>query len=143
MNLRPLILVLFAGVATTPAVAHEDGVYESLGHIPIGRIFLTAEERARLDRMRGKEPAQPTSAKSPGDGRLRVSNDDGAGFIVSDSGRTRVWRGGDFVATASADDVRFPGEVRIASHPAPQGSDDAGESDENLESPVGAGDEQE
>ena len=42
------VTVLFAGLLTMPAVAQEDGVYESLGQIPIGRVFLSPEERARL-----------------------------------------------------------------------------------------------
>ena len=115
----------------------EEGVYESLGHIPIGRIFLTADERARLDKIRGKSPARVSDARSTGQGAARASNKDAAGFIVSDSGTTRVWKNGDFVATDSAHNVRFPGQVKVES--ADKDRDDKQETDT---SPVGAGDEQ-
>ena len=54
-----LTFVLFTALFSAPAAANEDGVYESLGNIPIGRVFLTAQERAALDRMRGRAPIQP------------------------------------------------------------------------------------
>ncbi len=143
MKTRLTIILLLAGPLTTPAIAHEDSVYESLGNIPIGRIFLSPEERTRLDKVRGKAPVQSSSSRATGIARSRATNSDAAGFIVSDSGKTRVWKNGDFVATASASDVRFPGQVRIESQSAPQGNDEAGEADEDTEPAAGAGDEQE
>ncbi len=143
MKTRLPIIVLFASLMASPATAHEDGVYESLGHIPVGRIFLSPEERARLDKLRGKAPVQTSSSRSTGNASKRVYDKDAAGFIVSDSGTTRVWKNGDFVATSSASDVRFPGQVRVASQAAAQDIDDNGEDDEASESPVEAGDEQE
>ncbi len=133
------IIVLVAGFLTTPAIAHEDGVYESLGHIPVGRIFLSPEERARLDKVRGKAPVQSNSSRPSGNAKSRVFDNDAAGFIISDSGTTRVWKNGDFVTTAAASDVRFPGQVRVASQTAPQDGDD----DDTAEPAVEAGDEQE
>ena len=142
MKTRLTIFLLLAGPLTMPAIAHEDGVYESLGHIPIGRIFLSPEERARLDKERGKAPVQSGSARTTGNASARVTSKEAAGFIISGSGQTRVWNNGDFVASASASDVRFPGQVRIASQSAPQDSDEA-ESDKDTEPAAGAGDEQE
>ncbi len=143
MKTRIPIIVLCAGLLTTPAVAHEDGVYESLGHIPVGRIFLSPEERARLDKVRGKAPVQTNSSRATGNAKSRVFDKDAAGFIVSDSGTTRVWKNGDFVTTASASDVRFPGQVRVASQAASPDGDDNGDGDEHTEPLLEAGDEQE
>ena len=140
MKTRLLTAVLIAGILVTPAAAQEDGVYESLGHIPIGRIFLSPAERARLDEIRDKRPA-----RSAPTGRMpvRAYNKDAAGFIVSDSGIIRVWKDGDFVTTASPGDVRFPGRVHVASQTKPPGSDDAAEADEDAEQAVEVADEQE
>ena len=143
MKTRLSIVVLLFAMATSPAGAHEDGVYESLGHIPIGRIFLTPEARASLDKMRGKEPLRSSNPRPVADDRDPVTSNEAAGFIVSDSGTTRVWRNGDFVATASASGVRFPGQVRIASQPVPEDGDDNGGTDETAEPSVGARDDEE
>ncbi len=143
MKNRLVIGIMFAGLVTTPAVAHEDGVYESLGHIPIGRIFLSPEDRARLDKVRGKAPVPSTTARSTGNASARTYDKDAAGFIVSDSGTTRVWKNGDFVATASASDVRFPGQVRVASQSAPHASDADADDEESGEPSIEAGDERE
>ena len=143
MRTRLLICTLFAGFLTSPAVASEDGVYESLRKIPIGRIFLTAQERSNLDKIRGKEPIQPNDWRPVNEAPEAAPEIDPAGFIVSDSGNTRIWKNGDFVVTSSASDVRFPGEVHIASQSVPQQGDDAVESDEKLEGSAGAGDEEE
>ena len=136
-------IVLSALLVTTPAAATDDSVYESLGKIPIGRIFLTAEERARLDRMRGKQPIQPTSERPKDDVSEPVSDVDPAGFIISHSGTTRVWKNGDFVATASASEVRFPGHIDVESQPVSADSDDASDSNESDDLSFGAGDEEE
>ena len=143
MKTRIVIGLLCAGLVATPAVAHEDGVYESLGHIPIGRIFLSPEDRARLDKVRGKAPVRSTTARSTGNSSARPYDKDAAGFIVSDSGTTRVWKNGDFVATTSASNVRFPGQVRVASQEVPQHSDANAGGKESAEPSVEAGDEQE
>ena len=132
-----MAVTLCAGMLSKPATAHEEGVYESLGHIPIGRIFLTADERARLDKIRGKNPAPAPGARSTGKASASGANKDAAGFIVSDSGATRVYKNGDFVATDSASNVRFPGQVRVKSV-----SKDAEDTQETETSPTGAGDDE-
>ena len=134
-------MTLLAGLLTSPAVAHADGVYESLGNIPVGRIFLSPEERARLDKVRDKTPLEPKRVSSSGDVKSRVFDADAAGFIVSDSGATRVWKNGDFVASASASDVRFPGQVRVVRRA--QANDDNADSENPAEPSVEAGDEKE
>jgi len=141
--MKPLIAMLSVALLATPAIAHEDGVYESLGHIPVGRIFLSPEERARLDKVRGKSPVQSKETRPAGSSGNRVNDKDAAGFIVSDSGTTRVWKNGDFVETASVSNVRFPGQVRVASKSVPRDTDDNVESDDSVDSTVEAGDEQE
>ncbi len=141
---RFLNALLIAGFLATPTVAQAEGVYESLDRIPIGRVFLSAEERARLDELRGKGPIESTSPQPAGRTPASASNENAAGFIVSDSGTTRVWKNGDFVATASASDVRFPGYVRVASRPAPADNNDKDEVDENNDdAPVEVADEPE
>ena len=85
----------------------------------------------------------PSRSPTTGNARAGLTNKDAAGFIVSDSGQTRVWKNGDFVATTSASGVRFPGQVRIAIQSAPQESDEDGKADKDTEAAVGAGDEQE
>ena len=140
MKTRIFAAVLIADMLAMPAAAHENGVYESLGHIPIGRIFLSPDERARLDKTRGEGPTRPAPVGST---PARADNKDAAGFIVSDSGITRIWKDGDFVATASSGDMRFPGHVRVTSQAAPRDNDDTAEADEDAERAVGTEDEQE
>lgn len=141
MKARLLIFALLTAIAAAPAGADEDGVYESLRDIPIGRIFLTAQERARLERIRGQAPVQPRYLPPADDAPEPEPEIDPAGYIVSDSGTTRVWSNGDFVATRSASGVRFPGEVRISSQTVPQVDADAAGGGDDGESPDGAGDE--
>ncbi|MDJ0749199.1 MAG: hypothetical protein QNJ11_06925 [Woeseiaceae bacterium] len=143
MKTRLFGTLLIAAILATPAVAQEVGVYESLDRIPIGRVFLSPEERARLDEFRGKGPSESVSPKPAGRTPARASNDDAAGFIVSDSGKTRVWKNGDFVPTASASDVRFPRYVRVASRPEAAEKADTDETDENDDAPVEVDDERE
>lgn len=135
--------LLIAVVVATPAIAGEDGVYESLNRIPIGRVFLSPEERARLDEIRVKGPIDSASPQPVGKKPALASDENAAGFIVSDSGTTRVWKDGDFVATASASDVRFPGYVRVADPPEPTDTGDKGDADENDDAPEEVADEQE
>ncbi|MDJ0709955.1 MAG: hypothetical protein QNJ14_06185 [Woeseiaceae bacterium] len=134
---RVIVICVLAGMLSTPASAHEEGVYESLRHIPIGRIFLTADERTRLDKMRGEGQAPVTNLRKKSIPSASASNKDAAGFIVSDSGVTRVWKNGEFVASDSARSVRFPGQVKIKSV-----DTDLEDGDEPDTSPDRTGDEQ-
>lgn len=100
-------------VVSLPVAAHESGIYESLEHIHIGRVFLSPPERLHLDKNR--------NVTSPGTGESRtgvankgaVRNDRAAGYIVSGSGRVRVWKDGDFVVTDAPSSNRFPGDVKV------------------------------
>jgi len=107
-----LILILTL-MPLLPAVAHETGIYESLDHIHIGRVFLSPTERVNLDANRN---VVVTDAMTVGttDGP-KPEKDDGlaAGYIVSSSGETRVWRDGDFVTAEVPASIRFPGDVEV------------------------------
>lgn len=126
-RIKRLLAVIVACALATSALA--DDIYESLADVRIGRVFLSPEQRVRLDDRRGEPP--PVSV---GDAPANISSTkrdtEAAGFIMSSSGRSRVWLNGDFVATDEVPEVRFPGEVKIIRKPA--GRQDA--------DPVDAGD---
>ena len=99
------------------AVAEETGVYESLDDVIVGRVFLSPEQRERLDQRRGKAPAPgPTSGVASGKPKKKMP--DAAGYIVSSSGESRVWSNGDFVVADEVSNVRFPGDVPVTREPA-------------------------
>jgi len=111
---RRWILAMIATVTMAmPASAHENGVYESLHHIPIGRVFLSSAQRTQLDRYRDAEPvATPTDV--PLEETVEAKPDrPAAGFIMSNSGTKHVWADGDFVKTSSRREVHFPGDVEV------------------------------
>ena len=108
------IAILVLGCAISPpGTAHESGIYESLEHIHIGRVFLSPPERAHLDKNRNVRSPGTGGSRTGLDNKGGVRDDRAAGYIVSASGRTRVWKDGDFVATDSPSTVRFPGDVRV------------------------------
>jgi hypothetical protein len=103
---------ILAVVLSGPAAAHEEGIYESLEHIHLGRVFLSPAERAYLDKNRGvRAPAAASS--SAREESSSAGNSDAAGYIVSSSGQTRIWKDGDFVSATIPDSVRFPGDVKV------------------------------
>ena len=107
-----LVLSILAVVFSRPAGAHEEGIYESLEHIHLGRVFLSPEERAYLDRHRGVRA--PVAANSgTRQNSSSASNSDAAGYIVSSSGHARIWKDGDFVSAKMPDSLRFPGDVKV------------------------------
>jgi hypothetical protein len=65
----------------------------------LGTLFHTAEERARLDRMRRGEPAtpQPGSATTP----RAPSPPEVTGFVRRSDGRNTLWIDGQAVATTN------------------------------------------
>ena len=113
---RRWILVVTATMAMAtamPATAHENGVYEALHHIPIGRVFLSSAQRTQLDRYRNTEPAA-TPTDVPLEETVEAKPDrPAAGFIMSNSGTKHVWADGDFVKTSSRREVHFPGDVEV------------------------------
>ena len=110
-----LILVMLAPVAWHSAAADENPVYESLGTVSIGRVFLNQQQRDSLDRLRLRGPETGT----PTDGRTEAEVKDkapaAAGFIIGPNGRSRTWTEGDFVDStrARALSTRFPGDVPV------------------------------
>ena len=107
-SLMSMLAVMLSG----PAGADEEGIYESLEHIYLGRVFLSPEERAYLDKHRGVQaPAAPS--RDAGQRSTVAKSSNAAGYILSSSGRTRVWRNGDFVAAQAPDLLRFPGDVKV------------------------------
>lgn len=104
------IMMIFTGIIVTENAAADDiDVYESLTDITIGRVFLSPEQRLRLDGMRGKTP----SVTSADRGKSRQPNTRAAGYIVSSAGKLKVWSNGDFVASDDRGQMRFPGDVRV------------------------------
>ena len=110
-----------AGLMFLAMTAHaaDMPVYESLNGIEIGRVFLSQAQRDALDRSRARGDSSDVSDTGPrGKTNAPASSSDAAGYIISESGKTRIWKRGDFVAgeQSDADRVKFPGEVRVERH---------------------------
>lgn len=95
------------------ATAQDNGVYESLEHIHIGRVFLSPSERLYLDENRGVRASVVANTGNSSSRAATVKSNRAAGYIVSSSGRVRVWKDGDFVAAKIPDSIRFPGDVKV------------------------------
>lgn len=103
-------------LAPVLVAAEEPSVYESFAGVNIGRVFLTPGDRDRLDERRLNPPAEgtasnPTVAGAPDKRRTLAA----AGYIISSSGRARVWRDGDFIESRQQSPHRmdFPGDVTV------------------------------
>lgn len=107
-----MVMSILIAVSSWPTLAHEGGVYESLEHIHIGRVFLSPAERASLDKHR-RVPKPVAAVRSTVQTAAPARNSNAAGYIVSGSGRAHVWKDGDFVATQVPDSLRFPGDVKV------------------------------
>ncbi len=79
--LAALVLALGAAPAATAA--------------QLGTLFLTPEERARLDRLRRGESAEPVAAAATGDARTPAVT----GYVKRSDGRNTVWLDGAPVTT--------------------------------------------
>lgn len=110
LSLCMAVLVIVC-LQSAPVSAHESGIYESLEHIHIGRVFLSPTERVNLDKNRGVRT--PVATGNGSASTAASKNDNAAGYIVSSNGRARIWKDGDFVAAKTPDSVRFPGEVKV------------------------------
>ena len=125
-------LLILSVLLASPALADNGDVYESIAGISIGRVFLTPEERRLLDALRARSP-QTAFQSAPSSDRTRDSEppSNASGYIVSSSGKSRLWRDGDFVeaAIAPTSATRFPGDVKIVRHRA-----DSGQSESSDES---------
>ncbi len=113
-RISPIIsLVAVVTLSTaTPAHADESTVYEALADVRIGRVFLSPEQRARLDQGLSK-PASRAARRGVPATAMPGANGKAAGYIVNGAGKTRVWSNGDFVAAPAAEAVKFPGDVEL------------------------------
>ena len=85
------------------AVALACGAANALAADDIGTLFTTPEERARLDRLRRGEPAQPQSAAqlaAPGSTARKPAL---TGYVQRSDGRNTVWIDGRPVVVAAPD----------------------------------------
>lgn len=87
-------------------------VYELLDDINIGKLFFSDNERQRLDALRsGQVPRKPSTSKAAIG--ARQESESAAGFIAMSSGKSRVFRNGDFQPGDIDADMQFPGDVKI------------------------------
>ena len=109
-------VLLWAGIWSCPAaVADESDVYESLADVYIGRVFLSPQDRARLDAGVPAAVSAKETTPAPVVKRRRPP----AGYFVSSSGAAGIWARHGFVAEDDVDDVVFPGAVEIVRTRAP------------------------
>ena len=130
MTVRVLLLVI-ALTLSAPVVADDSPVYESFRGVKIGRVFLSQERRNLLDKRRLQVPRRRADAGAPSAAGPQKKAAPAAGYIIGPGGRSKTWRNGDFVETASdpAQRMRFPGDVAVRRHPAPAKSTDDGGAD--------------
>ena len=126
IKLSVALLTIFPLVQA--AAAEDAPVYESLSGLPIGRVFFTPAERERLDQQRKKTPrkAAPTSEYRGTAAQTQQTNPDAAGYITNGEGQSRIWKRGEFVSTtrSPAEDVAFPGEIKVKRHERAAENDD-------------------
>lgn len=130
MTVRCLLIVLVL-LLSRPVVADDSPVYESFRGVTIGRVFLTQEHRDALDKQRLQLPRRiPGTTAATTEGPTGKTAPP-AGYIIGPSGRSKTWRDGDFVETASKPVRRmsFPGDVAVKRHPAPDKSANDGDAD--------------
>lgn len=123
--MKKLLLSVFIAsfvLSSGSAVAEEAPIYESLADVSIGRVFFTASQRANLDRLRGTSGVQVSNSGKPRSTNKKPGNPDAAGFIVSKSGKARVYRNGDFVEVSSEPNVKFPDDVTVTRKPSAEES---------------------
>lgn len=123
------LFLLLAGSLIPSTSFAEEGVYESLADVKIGRIFLSPSERISLDNQRGKAPALAIAAKPAVTARATQSPD-AAGYILRSGGPTRVWSNGNFVPAEDASDVTFPGDVEVLRKAVPEQESNRGAADD-------------
>ena len=113
-------LLILTVLFFTAAHADTSDVYESIAGVSIGRVFLTPEERRLLDVERTHSPqTESRSTVSSSETVDPEPSTNASGYILNSSGKSRLWRDGDFVETAVTPTERFPGDVRIIRHSPP------------------------
>lgn len=118
-----IYMVAIAGIFGISMAANGSDTFTMPAGQELGRVFMSADERWRLDAERGPvsvEEKARTPAVSSGNAAARKRNV-AAGYIVVPSGTHLVWSEGDFREVdrpASAPRVHFPGIIIIKVHPA-------------------------
>ena len=115
MRICNLAIVIFL-LGPVAVNAEDTAVYESIAGVEIGRVFLAPGERDRLDEQRLNPPAKGAAGASESNGKAEKTHKaESAGYIISSSGRARVWRDGDFVAAPRQvpGKMAFPGDVKV------------------------------
>ena len=110
---------LFVLVCPTVAAADEPFVYETFAGVKVGRVFLSQSQRDTLDAARLLEPGEGVAEGGDSDDAAAPSRTiRPAGYIIGSSGRSRVWKDGDFVETSAevSSTTAFPGTIRITRH---------------------------
>ena len=104
-RLALLVLCVYVGLAA--AAEPPAGSTPSLGAPALGTLFHSAEERARLDRIRRGE-SEPAAAPAPGQASAVT------GFVKRSDGRNTVWIDGTAVSVRGnqAAEVFDPRAVR-------------------------------
>ena len=94
------VVVSIAAVllSASNTLADGEGFYESLPNVSIGKVFFSPQQRARLDQRRGNTAAAASDSAAPSGGARKKGTGDAAGFIVSSTGRSKVYANGDFVS---------------------------------------------
>ncbi len=106
-----LLMIGFLSFVRTSSA--DEGFYESLPEVTVGKVFFSPQQRAALDQRRGGGPAAASKSNGAAKNTRRKTSDDAAGFITSSKGTSKVYTNGDFVSVQRGVDVKFPGSVKI------------------------------
>jgi hypothetical protein len=124
MSLRAAILCC-AALFAVAALADDNPVYESLDGVEIGRVFLSRQERAILDRKRahGADAGASTSGAIAAQTASPAASS--AGYFIGRNGDSKVWKNGDFVTSQGTREtaLKFPGAVKVRRHEAEKAAD--------------------
>lgn len=117
-QLGPMILLLMV----CPALADDTvNLYESLDGVRLGRIFMSPDERARLDARRAVRSNSQDFAQQPDETNtepaVTIPRKPASGYIKSASRKPLVWTNGEFqrAEPSAVERWTFPGTVRIGS----------------------------
>ncbi|MDH4046690.1 MAG: hypothetical protein OEW68_00440 [Gammaproteobacteria bacterium] len=112
------VLVILTLLSTSAAFADGVDIYESLDDIEIGRVFLTPQQRYKLDHDRRLEPPTATHASpAPESQEAPARTRQGFGYIVLHDGSSTMWVDGDFRPTSvPVENLRQTAGITIRSH---------------------------
>lgn len=141
MRLLPIaLLAVLSLIVPGTMLAGPSDLYETIEDVTLGPVFMSPDQRRRLEARRGLVEEEGGSVEVSTDGSARAQSESrpAAGIIVSASGRALVWQDGDFrrADQASVDAMRFPGTVRIERFVEP--TDDTRDDPASIEPSEGA-----